>query len=233
MQTAPTTTLAERSLSAEGRPSGGAGRSPEVVRAEPQARSGIAKRHATLPQPSAGALLAASVFMPAPSQIPTRAPAPDEVVPRALAFLESHRCMTLATTGSEGLWAATVFYVNDGFQLYFLSFSDTRHVRNLMEAGRVAATIGDDTGLWERIGGVQLEGTADIAAEAERPAVLRAFAQRYTFPDTLWWSSEPHPSSREQRVYVVRPTRLFFVDHGFAEARLEVPVDRLTARAAS
>lgn len=32
-------------------------------------------------------------------------------------YLQTHNVMTLATTGPEDLWAAAVFYVNDGFPL--------------------------------------------------------------------------------------------------------------------
>lgn len=59
---------------------------------------------------------------------------------KALAYLESHNVMTLATHGPEGLWAAAVFCVSDDFKLYFLSAPTTRHGRNLTENPRVAAT---------------------------------------------------------------------------------------------
>ena len=40
--------------------------------------------------------------------------ATEEVTHRALKYTERDHCMNLATDGVEGLWAATVFYVNDG-----------------------------------------------------------------------------------------------------------------------
>lgn len=40
---------------------------------------------------------------------------------RVLDYLREHHVMTVATHGSEGPWAAAVFYVNDGFTLFCLS----------------------------------------------------------------------------------------------------------------
>ncbi|APR05899.1 hypothetical protein [Thauera chlorobenzoica] len=37
-----------------------------------------------------------------------------------LTYLQRHHVMTLATHGAGGPWAAAVFYVNDGADLYFL-----------------------------------------------------------------------------------------------------------------
>ena len=49
----------------------------------------------------------------------------------ALDYLNSHHVLTLATHGPEGVWAAAVFYTNDGFRLYFLSAGHTRRARNM------------------------------------------------------------------------------------------------------
>ena len=83
----------------------------------------------------------------------------DETVKLALDYLAGHHVMTLATYGPEGLWAAAVFYANDGFQLYFLSAGHTRHARNMAASPQAAATIQEDYADWAAIKGIQLEGT--------------------------------------------------------------------------
>ena len=50
---------------------------------------------------------------------------------QALAYLAAHHVVTIATHGPLGLWAAAVFYANDGFRLVFLSAGHTRHAQNL------------------------------------------------------------------------------------------------------
>jgi uncharacterized protein YhbP (UPF0306 family) len=165
--------------------------------------------------------------LPAESSAPSMA----ELVTRALSYLAGHRTMVLATDGPDGLWAAPVFYVIEGFTLYFLSLSDTRHVRNILRTSNVAATVCDDVGIWERIGAIQLEGTAALAPESKHDDVRRAFRDRYSWPDTLWWSSAEPSVSHEQRIYVVRPRRLLFVNHEFREARFEIPAEELSRAA--
>jgi uncharacterized protein len=151
--------------------------------------------------------------------------APDaaEVATRALEYLKRHHCISIATDGPEGLWAATVFYVNDGFTLHFLSLSDTRHVRNIESNPRVAATIGDEAESWPEIGGIQLEGKAVRVDDLyERRRVLTHFAKQYPFADSLWWTDPPPDPSAERRIFRIEPTRVLFVDHAFRNSRVEV-----------
>ena len=77
---------------------------------------------------------------------------------QVLAYLAAHNVVTLATQGTAGLWATAVFYVNNQFNLYFLSAPHTRHSRNIAETGWVAATIQAEYHEWEAIQGIQLEG---------------------------------------------------------------------------
>ena len=63
---------------------------------------------------------------------------------RALDYLAGHNVMTLATHGPEGPWAAAVFYVSDGFDLYFISSPGSRHSRNVAAQAAAAATVQED-----------------------------------------------------------------------------------------
>ncbi len=61
----------------------------------------------------------------------------------ALDYLAAHHVLTLATAGPEGIWAAAVFYADDGFNLTFLSAGHTRHAPG---AGRRPASRRHDPG---------------------------------------------------------------------------------------
>jgi uncharacterized protein YhbP (UPF0306 family) len=154
---------------------------------------------------------------------------PDDVTIRALNYLDNRHCMSIATHGPEGLWAATVFYVNAGFTLYFLSLSNTRHVRNIEADPHVAATLSDEGETWPEIRGVQLEGTvARVESADEYRRVMDLFGQRYPFARTsLWWSDMPRDLVAEQRLYRVEPSRVLFVDHGFRSARSAIETEQL------
>jgi len=148
---------------------------------------------------------------------------------QALDYLQRHSVMSLATVGPEGVWAAAVFYVNDGFTLYFLSAPTSRHARNLEATGRVAATVQDDYADWREIRGIQLEGdTVRIGGAEEASAVLR-YGQK--FPVVANLASAPREIVRafeHIRWYRIRPTRLYFIDNSQGLGhRDEVPLTRI------
>ncbi len=135
-------------------------------------------------------------------------PEPREI---ALRYLREHQVMTLATMGPLGLWAAAVFYVSDGFDLYFLSAGHTRHSQNIAANPQVAATIQEDYADWQDIQGIQLEGqVVELTGEAREVAVAR-YKARYPFVAT----AESEIASALARVnwYRLRPERLYFIDN--------------------
>jgi uncharacterized protein len=129
----------------------------------------------------------------------------------ALQYLQSHQVMTLATTGPEGIWAAAVFYVNDNFDLIFLSAGHTRHGRNLDTHPQVAATIQEDYSDWPTIQGIQLEGKVYRLTGDEQETAVRHYRHKYPFIAT----AEPAIQSALQRVnwYRLTPERLYFIDN--------------------
>lgn len=130
---------------------------------------------------------------------------------RALAYLNSHHVMTLATVG-EGLpWAAAVFYVNEGFDIFFLSASHTRHARHLATQPRAAGAIHEDYHDWQVIQGIQLEGAVEKLSGPAQAAAQALYQARYPFIA----QGPPEMAAAWQRVswYRLRPDRLYFVDN--------------------
>lgn len=148
---------------------------------------------------------------------------------QALDFLQRHSVMSLATVGREGVWAAAVFYVNDGFTLYFLSAPTSRHSRNLEAAGQVAATIQTQETDWRRIMGIQLEGEAARIPGPEQAAAVLRYGQK--FPIIANLAAAPHEIVRAfERIawYRLRPTRLYLIDNAQGLGhRDEVPLARI------
>jgi uncharacterized protein YhbP (UPF0306 family) len=168
--------------------------------------------------------------------VPARrfAPRVEELRQRALSYLARHHTMSLATQGAEGPWASTVFYVNVGFDLYFRSKPSTRHVRDVLACPRVAATIHRDAEDWVAVEGVQLEGIGGrVEDQGECLEVMRRFVDRYPLVDTLWGpeedSAEIWTSPRATRsLFRLRPTRLRFHDHDYADVPGELSGPELT-----
>ncbi len=139
----------------------------------------------------------------------------DELRRQVLSYLENHNVMTLATAGPDGPWAAALFYVNDGFDLYWLSDPDTRHSLNIAHNSQVAVAIHEDYRDWRIIQGIQMEGNAELVGtiiQAVRP--MRLYVAKYPFLGDL---RKPPPALAKAlastRVYRFTPTKAYFIDN--------------------
>jgi uncharacterized protein len=136
---------------------------------------------------------------------------------RVQAYLAAHHVMTLATNGDEGLWAAAVFYVHEGWALYFLSAPTSRHCRNIAQNPRVSATIQEDYSDWREIKGVQLEGIATRLSGSEEQRVQNLYAAKFAFLGNL----ADAPAAIVKALakvgwYKLAPERAYFVDNTVA-----------------
>ncbi|MBX3055466.1 MAG: pyridoxamine 5'-phosphate oxidase family protein [Anaerolineae bacterium] len=119
--------------------------------------------------------------------------------------------MTLATVGAEGVWATAVFYVNDGFDLYFLTAGHTRHGRNMGTRADIAAAIQEDYRDWDDIKGIQLEGAVVMLAGEERDTAVTLYSQKYPF---IAQADAPMQAALAKvNWYRLRPERLYFIDN--------------------
>lgn len=132
---------------------------------------------------------------------------------QALSYLETHHVMTLATYGSDGPWATAVFYVNDGFTLFFLTETHTRHGRNLAADRRAAAAVHEDYPDWRLIRGLQIAGTAVPVSPVEKAAKLPAFLAK--FPSAGIFLTDPAylPVLARALVYRIEPGEIWYLDN--------------------
>jgi uncharacterized protein len=146
---------------------------------------------------------------------------------KALAYLRNHNVMTLATNGAQGLWAAAVFYVNDGFTLYFLSAPTSRHTLNIESQSTVAATIQEDYKDWRAIKGIQLEGSAWRITGAEQAAAIVRYGAKFPIVGSLAQApAEIIQAMTRIAWYKLIPRRLYFIDNALGLGhRDEIPLD--------
>lgn len=145
-----------------------------------------------------------------------------ELEQAVLDYLASHHVMTLCTVGDGRPWGSAVFYVNRGFDLYFLSEGKTRHAQNLAQAPRLALTIQEDYRDWREIKGLQMEGTAEIVTFLpERGRALAAYLRKY--PSVTRAANRAFLAGllRRAHLYRVRPERIYWLDNerGFSHRR--------------
>jgi len=130
---------------------------------------------------------------------------------RALAYLQEHQVLTLATSGPDGVWAAAVFYVNDGFDLYFLSAGHTRHASHITKNPRVAGTIQEDYAGWQEIKGIQFEGTVHLLTGTQRKRAIALYWRKYPFLADAGEAIEVALAGVNW--YRVVPDRVYFIDN--------------------
>lgn len=133
---------------------------------------------------------------------------------KALAYLASHHVMSLATTGPDGVWSAAVFYVNDGFTLYFLSAQSTRHSQNAALQPAAAATIQEDYHEWRAIKGIQLEGRISLIEGAERAAAIVKYGLKFPLVGNLKQAPAAVVKAMSKiSWYKMVPSRLYMIDN--------------------
>ena len=129
----------------------------------------------------------------------------------ALDYLAAHRVLTLATATNDDLWAASVFYVNQGFVLMFLSAGHTRHARNLEINPHVAATIQEDYADWPEIKGIQLEGRVELLQGQKRDVAVSLYEDKYPFLQGA--GAQIKMALARVNWYSLLPERLYFIDN--------------------
>lgn len=148
-----------------------------------------------------------------------------------LDYLRQHNTMTLATVGDCSPWAAAVFYVNDGFTLYFLSDPRSRHALEAASNPAAAVTIQEDYRYWRQIKGVQMEGRVErVISMREKAKAMAAYVEKYPFVSDMLLSSGSlfrlvSRKTRGVKWYRFKPVRVLFLDNesGFGN-RQEVPL---------
>ena len=149
---------------------------------------------------------------------------------RVLQYLQTQHVATVATSGPEGIWAAAVFFVNDGWDLYFLSSPTSRHCANLAHSAKVAVTIQADYADWPGIKGVQMEGLVSALSGEAAQRARHLYGQKFPVVGKL--AQAPAAIVRAMakvRWYRVIPQRLLYIDNslGFGhreEVDLSAPV---------
>jgi len=96
-----------------------------------------------------------------------------------LGYMRDHITMTIATAYEGQPHAATVFYANDGFDLYYISDPETVHGQDALANPHVFVTISQDYAGWQDIQGIQLSGRAQLLEDGGR--ANEVYAAKFPF----------------------------------------------------
>jgi hypothetical protein len=103
----------------------------------------------------------------------------DNVAPEVLDYLAGQKSLTLATSGDDGPWAATLTYVNDGPKLYIWTRPGSNTARHI-DANPVAAFAIDEYAEdWRQTKGIQGRGACSVVEGEEIARAADLFGQKY------------------------------------------------------
>lgn len=133
-------------------------------------------------------------------------------------YLAAHNSMTIASCEQNVPWAAGVFYVNDGLDLYFLSNPGSRHGTNIAANSMVSAAIHEDYRDWRAIKGIQLEGRAErVRSPKLKLRFWELYLKKFPFVEAFF---KPGPLRHiiqakltGIRVYRIVPQAVWFLDN--------------------
>lgn len=114
----------------------------------------------------------------------------------AIRFLQKHHVLTLATSSNNEPYACSCFYVylEKENLIIFTSEHNTRHVREMENQPRVAATIALETMVTGRIQGIQLTGVCVLLEGAILGSARKAYHKRFPISlvmELTLWGLEP------------------------------------------
>lgn len=144
--------------------------------------------------------------------------------PLALSLLQSKKAGVLSTLSPEGTPRARIIYYacDDRFNIYFLTFANTRKAEDLRTSPKVAFTVTDDT--LPRT--IQLEGEAqDITNSPVDDRIIESLFEHLEM-NTKFYAPVAHLDRSDIRFYRITPTWVRFGDfttgHTTAEVLFEV-----------
>ncbi|HWP93059.1 MAG TPA: pyridoxamine 5'-phosphate oxidase family protein [Thermodesulfobacteriota bacterium] len=140
----------------------------------------------------------------------------DRIKETILQFLDNHNTMSLATSRGNNPFAASLFYANDGFTIYFLSNPHSDHSMNFSQNPNVAITINKDYSEWRMIKGLQINGKAYKVSEEELPAAIKSYSKKHPFVKFICRDGNPTFRMAGVRFFKVIPERIRLIDNEVA-----------------
>lgn len=96
-----------------------------------------------------------------------------------LDYLGSQKTLTLATSGDDGPWAATLTYANDGSDIYIWTKPSSNTARHLDQNPAAAFAIDEYTDDWKQTKGIQGRGSCTVVEGEEIAKAADLIGQKY------------------------------------------------------
>jgi uncharacterized protein YhbP (UPF0306 family) len=128
-----------------------------------------------------------------------------EVPQEVVDYMASQKTLTLATTGLDGPWAATLTYVNDGPEIFIWTKPHTNTARHIDQNPAAAFAIDAYSEDWRQTKGIQGRGKCSPVTGEGMARAADLFGQKYP---------QLRPGSTSAVVFFrIEPDVLEFIDN--------------------
>jgi uncharacterized protein YhbP (UPF0306 family) len=132
----------------------------------------------------------------------------DQVPQEVLDYLGAQKTLTLATSGLDGPWAATLTYVNDGPEIYVWTRPGSNTARHVDQNPTAAFAIDEYTEDWRQTKGIQGRGHCSVVQGERIGRAADLFGRKYP---------QLRPGSTSAVVFLcIEPDALEFIDNSRA-----------------
>ena len=157
----------------------------------------------------------------------------EELRKRTLNLLSEQATMTIATSGGSSPWAAPVYYVNIGYDIYFFSSPTSRHILESQASKQAAAAIFAESRKWREIRGVQISGTIQpLSPGLEAAKAVAAYEKKFSFIREFFQGKQTldlkaFTEKFDVSFYRFTPDKIYYLDNRVDFSfRAEVPIIR-------
>ena len=150
-----------------------------------------------------------------------------------LDFMKAQKAAIVSAADTDGVpWAVPVFYIHDGFQVYWLTNPSNRLGSYLQANPRAVLCILAESLDWQKMQGLQMEGAVDIVeSRREQLKALSLYVRRFAGLSKVLLNPAKSGGligkAASMRFHRFTPSRCWFTDHqrGFAH-RIELTLSR-------
>jgi uncharacterized protein YhbP (UPF0306 family) len=129
----------------------------------------------------------------------------ERIPQEVLDYLGDQKTLTLATSGEDGPWAATLTYVNDGPDLYVWMRPNSTTVRHIDNNPTAAFTIDEYSEDWRETKGIQGRGNCLVLQGQQIARAADLFGEKYP---------QLRPGSTSAVIFFrIEPEALEFIDN--------------------
>jgi uncharacterized protein len=129
----------------------------------------------------------------------------ERIPQEVLDYLSDQKTLTLATSGEDGPWAATLTYVNDGQDIYVWMRPNSTTVRHIETNPTAAFTIDEYSEDWRETKGIQGRGNCLVLQGQQIGRAAELFGEKYP---------QLRPGSTSAVIFFrIEPEALEFIDN--------------------